>query len=839
MTPFGPAGQASAAPVSVADRARLTTGADLWSTHPEPRLGLPSLRMSDGPNGVRGSRFDERVSAWCTPCGTALAATWDVELVRRIGELLGDEARRMGVDILLGPTVNLHRSPLGGRGFECYSEDPLLSGRMAAAWITGVQSRGVAASPKHLVGNDAETSRTSVDCVIDERAMRELYLLPFEHAVRAGAWAVMVAYNRVNGAYATEQRSLITGLLKEEWQWDGLAVSDWGAAHDTVGCALAGLDLEMPVGRVFGAALGRAVDAGAVPEAVLDDKVDRLIRLAGRVRPAPGERSPSASAGAGERIAGSRGPDQRRLLTEAAAAAFVLLKNDVNLLPLGRDVQLGSDPGPLAVIGPNAGDPCYQGGGSAWVNTGEIASPLAALVEHYGRDRPVGHERGCAPRSSFRPLSLEEVRAVADVLAPGVSVDYLLGRGAAATMATEVRQTSFLSWFDGLPGLSADSDVEITMSAWWTPRRSGDYELAVRGSGATSLLIDGVEIASLAAQAEEADVYGALFSEERGQGTIRLAADQTVLLQARMRHVPIGIPVLEVGYKPPQPADLRERAVRLAAAASAVVLVVGTSEDVEAESLDRTTTSLPGDQDALVEAVLDANPRTVVVVNAGSAVAMPWIEKASTVLYTWFPGHGFAEALVGVLSGTLEPGGRLPITLAATPDQYPAYRTAPDADRQLVYRESVFVGYRHLDAERLQPAFPFGHGLGYTDFDYGPLEVTGTVAAAGDTVSVTVGVTNVGGRAGREVVQLYVSPTVSDVARPPLELKDFATLDLAAGERRTVSFTLDPRAFAYWDPALHRWYVAAGRFGVHVGRSSRDLRCSARVASAGFPLVRF
>lgn len=806
-------------PLSVAERARLTTGADLWTTHAEPRLGLPSLRMSDGPNGVRGSRFDERVSAWCTPCGTALAATWDVDLVRRVGGLLGDEARRMGVDVLLGPTVNLHRSPLGGRGFECYSEDPLLSGWMAAAWITGVQSRGVAASPKHLVGNDSETNRTTINCVIDERAMRELYLLPFEYAVRAGAWTLMVAYNRVNGTHATEHRSLVTELLKQEWTWDGLAVSDWGAAHDTVGCALAGLDLEMPVGKVFGAALGRAVIEGAVPESVLDDKIDRLRRLASRVR-APGRsvgsQPPSADFGTGS-------ADQRRLLIESAAAAFVLLKNEANLLPLALDS------GRLAVVGPNAADPCYQGGGSAWVNTGEIVSPLSVLVERYGGAGRVVHERGCTPRSSFRPLTLAEVQSTGAEPSEGLTVDYLSGHGAAAAVASEVRRSSFLSWFDGLPALPAGVEGEVRMSAWWTPQRSGDYEMAVRGSGATTLLVDGVEIASLTAQAEEADVYGALFSEDRGQGTVRLTAHQTVLLEARMRHVPIGIPVLEVGHRPPQPADLLERAVRAAEGASSVVLMVGTSEDVEAESLDRTTTTLPGEQDALVEAVLEANPRTVVVVNAGSAVAMPWIAKASTVLYAWFAGHGFADALGDVLSGVLEPGGRLPITLAASPDQYSAYGTRPDPDRQLVYAESVFVGYRHLDRHQLEPAFPFGHGLGYTDFSYDSVQASGAVRSESDTAMVKVVLSNVGRRAGKEVVQLYVSPVEGAVDRPPLELKAFAAVELAAGESRAVTFRLDSRAFAHWDPVEHRWHVSAGSFGVHVGRSSRDLRCSTTV----------
>ena len=833
--------------LSVVDKARLTTGADLWSTNEEPRIGLPSLRMSDGPNGVRGNTFDERVSAWCTPCGTALGASWDDELVMAVGGLLGEEAQRMNVDVLLGPTVNLHRSPLGGRGFECFSEDPVLSGRMAAAWVSGVQGCGVAASPKHIVGNDSETSRTTIDCVIDERALRELYLVPFEYAARAGAWTMMAAYNRVNGEFATENRDLLHAVVKQEWGWDGLIVSDWLAARNTVRCALSGLDLEMPAGPVFGEALAAAVQDGRVPEWQLDDKVERLRRLAGRVRSA---KTPSHLPSA---TADDRARDANRhseLLTRAAAAGFVLLKNHDDLLPLDDELHRGL----LAVIGPNIADPCFQGGGAAAVNMGYVKAPLEVLRARYPH---VEHEVGCVPRDSFRPLELLGVRTVTPYSTPGVTVEYFPDV-AGAPPTSEDRRTSFLSWYDGIAAFQPSSGGRVRLSAWLTVERSGTYEFSVRGSGSTSVAVAGVQVAGLERQARENDMFAAVYSDELGHGGLHLAAGVPVLVEAWMEHVPTGIPVFEVGARAPVPDDLRKRAVALAQRADAVLVVVGTSADVESESKDRTTTSLPGEQNALVEAILQVNPRTVVVVNAGAAVDLPWVAQARSVLYTWFPGHGFADALAAVVSGEMEPGGRLPITLAAGPHQYSAYDTSPDADGKLIYAESVDVGYRHFDRMGLQPAFPFGHGSGYTRFELTDVRLSTARLPPGGGVAVTVDVCNVGSRAGKHVVQLYVSappasaPATSASASvlkptppldPPLpldphsapnELKAFQAVHLGPGESRKVTMQLGPRAFAHWDVGLHRWRTGPGRYRIKVGSSSRDLMDAGLVTVARF-----
>ena len=812
-------------PLTIARKARLTAGAGYWTTWAEPQIDLPALRMSDGANGVRGVNMDERETAWCTPCGTGLAATWDAALVRRIGGLIGDEARRKQVDIVLGPVVNIPRSPLGGRGFECYSEDPFLSGRMAAAWIDGVQSRGIAACPKHFVANDSETSRTTVSCVVDERTLREIYLLPFEMAVKSGAWALMAAYNRVNGLHATEHHHLIHDVLKVEWQWDGLVLSDWYGAHDTVRCAQAGLDLEMPgPPKVFGPQLAAAVEAGTVSESVVDDKVRRLRRLAERIRAAR-----SLRAGVDiEAVSSAHSIDsQAELLTDAAADGFTLLKNDAALLPIAADHRLRR----LAVIGPNAWQPCYQGGGSATVNMRPGRTPFECLRAQYP-DATVRLERGCEYRASPPGLHELDLRVPGQEHESGLAVEFFADGRPPDQPPTfrEVRNTSFFTWFEGLPGPAALTGI-LRVSTVLVPERDGVYTFTVRGSERIRMWVDEQLIASQD-RASMDDPLQMWFSDEHGLGTITLTANQPVLVQVEMYRRAAVIPMLDLGCIPPEAQDLATRAVALARESDAVILLVGTNADFESESTDRSTTSLPGAQDALVEAVLAANPATVVVINAGAAVDMPWVEQAPTILYGWFPGHGFGPALASVISGEREPGGRLPITLGAAAEDYPVHDISPGPSRTLVYRESVFVGYRHFDAASTSPAFCFGHGLGYTCFSYDDLRLSESAVRAGDGLTVTVTVRNRGARRGKAVVQLYVSPAPCDQPRPPRELKAFAAVRLDPGESARVELGLDARSFAFWDSTATRWHVEPGVYGIHVGRSSRDLalRASVRIS---------
>jgi beta-glucosidase len=819
----------ASAPLSIDEKARLTAGADMWMTHPEPRLGLRALRFSDGPSGVRGPSGDERDTAWCTPCGAALAASWDTRLAEDLGDFIAREARRRSVDVVLGPVLNIPRSPLAGRNFECLSEDPLLAGSIGAAWIAGVQRQGVGACPKHFVANDAETSRTRVDCVIDERALHEVYLRAFELALDGQPWAIMTAYNRVNGTYAAEHPDLLRGVLRERWGSDALVVSDWRGARSTVGCALGGLDLEMPgPPRVFGPVLADAARRGTVPEALLDDKLERLRRLSDRTSAARA-RHDGDDVAAPPSAYGRREPP--RPLTRAAAAGFVLLKNDAGLLPLAS----GRRPRVLAVVGPNAFEPCFQGWGSSLVAMGPTVDPLAAIVDRFDTTRVVA-EPGCSPRYVLRGLDRLDVRTPGAERLPGILVEYFHGADAASSpVAREVRHTSWLLWGDDLPGERPDGPTFVRASTVLTADRSGTHVFSVRGSGASRIVVDGHQVAALGALAGPADPFAAWFVDALAEGDVELAAGRPVRVDLEMVCEPGSYHMLRFGCRPPDPVDLLERAITAARKADAVVLMVGTDQDIETESRDRTTSSLPGGQDELVQRVLEANPSTVIVVNAGRAVDLPWAARASTILYSWLPGHGFGPALAAVLAGDLEPGGRLPITIAACRDDYPAYDTVPDGDCRLHYRDSHLVGYRGFDAADVAPAFCFGHGLAYTDFAYGQLATSASSLGRDETLTASVVVRNTGDRTGREIVQLYVSGPARGIPRAPRQLAAFAAVQVPANAATTVELELDRRRLADWNPRERRWLVEGGEYRLHVGRSSRDLRLSTTINAAGGP----
>lgn len=795
------------AAVSLEDKVGAVAGDGMWSTPGLEALAVERLRLSDGPNGVRGLVFDERAFARCTPCGSGLGATWDVALVHRVGELIGDEAVRQGVQVVLGPTLNLHRSPLGGRAFECFSEDPSLAGRLGAAWVRGLQDRGVAATPKHFVCNDGETSRTRVDCVVDERTLREMYLVPFEEAVSAGASALMTAYNKLNGVYCAANPWLVRQLLKEEWSFDGVVMTDWFAAGDTVGFARAGLDLEMPgPARLYGTALAAAVRAGTVDEGLVDDKLVRLARLSERV----GLRRRGASSTVSPLAAG----EADALLREAAAASFVLLKNEDSLLPLSHDGI-----STLAVIGPNATDPCFQGGGSAGVAMAAAPSPLEAIVERFGSACEVRYAKGCTARRSLPGLHRLDVTAPQTGM-PGLQVEYFASDDEEPRQS-EIRSAGKLIWLGELPGMDHDETRRVRVLARLRPAVTGNYTFSVRGSDNCGLSVAGRRLIDFAPT--DQDLAAALFSEHEARGMITLQAGEDALVEVTLDASPKRFHLLAIGCQEPEPGDAMALAERLAADADVAVVVVGTTEDDERESADRDTTRLPGNQDELVRRVLAANPRTVVVVNAASAVDLPWADAAPAVLYTWFPGEAFGPALADVLDGTCEPGGRLPITLGERLEDYAVRSTIPDERGQLVYEESVFVGYRHFDANGIEPAFCFGHGLGYGTVSFEALEVSKGELYAGDEVEVRVRVRNTGDRATKEIVQCYVGDPEASVPRPPRELRAFAAVHLAPGEETTVTLRLDGRAFSFWEPSRSAWHAESGTFHVEVGRSSRDL----------------
>jgi beta-glucosidase len=774
-------------------KVRLVTGAGVWWTAEDPSIGLSPLVMADGPVGVRGPIFSDARVAANLPSSSALAASWDDDLLLRAGQLLAVEATRQGADVVLGPTINLHRSPLGGRHFECFSEDPHLTGRLATAYVRGLQDSGVGACPKHFVANDAETERTTVDNRIDERTLRELYLAPFEAVVAdASPWSIMAAYNGVNGAPMSEN-PLLAETLKGEWGWDGLVVSDWGGIYSTIDSARAAIDLAMGGPEpLWCQPLLDAVRAGEVDEAALDDKIERLLRLAERVGALKGRGEGGARPAVME--AAAAGPFVR----EAAAAGTVLLAND-GILPL--------QPGSLrrvALIGSSALEPRAQGGGSAMVFPPYVVRPQEALTRALGQDVEIVTTVGAQLREVLRPPFAEELE--------GTVVRWLAPDG--ALLAEESPATSFLyrSIRAIYPG---SSSVEIA-TRFIAPSTS-TWRLGVSGPGSFELELDGLPALSETFVRDRMDM-GANGGNAPQSSVLRdLAEGQIVEVLLRYRWAEDFL-IFGAGFGVAAVLGAEDdeinRAVDLARDADVAIVLVGTSEAVESEGFDRSDLQLPGRQDDLVSAVAAVNPRTVVVVNAGSPVEMPWRDHVAALLVTWFPGMEMGNALTDVLLGAAEPGGRLPTTWPADLASAPVVTVAP-TDGVLTYDEGVHIGYRAYLRTGTTPAYWFGYGLGYTSWDYESLETTATAA--------TVRVRNTGERPGKQVVQVYVSRPDSTLDRPAVVLAGYAVVRAEAGEAVQVTVPIDPRVLRHWDVARRCWSVEPGTVLVHTGPHAGDL----------------
>ncbi|MEE3623552.1 glycoside hydrolase family 3 C-terminal domain-containing protein [Nitrospirillum sp. BR 11752] len=783
--------------LSLDDKARLTTGAAMWSTAALPQAGIPPVKMADGPMGIASGRVDERDVSTLTPCGTALAASWDPALVRRVGALVGEEARRLGVQAVLAPNLNLPRSPLAGRAFEMFSEDPWLTGEIGAAWIEGIQSRGVAAVAKHLVCNDSETERNAMDAVVDERTLREVYLLPFERAVSTGVWGILAAYNRVNGTHCVEHPLLLRDIVKGQWGFDGFLVSDWFGTLDTDASAIAGLDLEMPpmTGR-FGPALAAAVREGRVAPARVDDAAARVARLAARTH--AGVVSPHED-------------DAPALLTEAAAAGFVLLKNEGALLPLAPRPGLT-----IAVIGPNALAPCYQGGTFAKIAVRPDAlAPLDAIRARYGQDCTVLFEPGVDPQPRLPAMPVTAL----DGTGRGMTVEYFTSHDLdQAPNRTETRDTNSLTWFHGMDGAPPlDRPGTVRASGLLTPTQDGPHTFHVGGTGPVRLLLDGVEVFRRDDAVPPSDIMGVLKAGEADTVTQALVAGQAVRVVVELRYAPARAHGLWYGVRgPDNPAELLERAVAAASRADTVFLIVGETQDAGVESKDRPDTRLPAGQAELIRRVVAANPNTAVLVNVAHALDLSWAEGVPALMITWYPGEMFGPAIAAVLAGDREPGGRLPLTFAAQDGDYPAYDLTPDEDGRVRYAEGRHIGYRHFAARGLAPCHGLGEGLGYTTFAYGhPV----AAPAADGAVTIMVPVRNTGARAGKTVVQVYVTSPEEDGTPPIPRLRAIAPLVLAPGAEATAVLTLDARAFSHWDVGRQGWRTAPGGHAISVGPS--------------------
>jgi beta-glucosidase len=792
-------------------KVRLLSGAGAWTLQEVPAVGLRTLTVSDGPVGVRGGTDTELEPSAALPSGSAMAASWDEDLLQRIGGLLAAEAVRKNVDVVLGPTINLHRSPLGGRHFECFSEDPLLSGRLATAYVRGVQERGIGACPKHYVANDAETDRFTVDNRVDERTLRELYLAPFETVVReARPWMVMAAYNGVNGAPMTEN-DLLAEPLKGEWGFDGVVVSDWGATYSGEAAACAALDLSMPGPEPkWGDPLVEAVRDGRVPEAAVDDKVRRLLLLAARAGALAGVDPGTAKPAPG------RLEDASPLAREAATAATVLLRND-GVLPLHADGLRR-----VAVVGPGARDARALGGGSASVPLPYVVTPVAGLTRALAGRAEVVSAVGAALSDTLRAPRADELAGPAT---GPVLVRWLDERG-----HTVAEQTAGTATIVRLADSVPDGATAMEVLTRFAADQDGDWRLGVTGFGSCELFLDGAAAAGGTVVQETFDIGEIFGAAPQHAATVPLRAGQEVDVRIRYRW-PEGTPLFRAGLVVGLPLGPAEeelaRAVELARTSDVAVVVVGTSEEVESEGFDRTSLALPGRQDELVRAVAAVNPRTVVVVNAGAPVELPWREEVAAVLVCWFPGMECGNALADVLLGVAEPGGRLPSTWPVALAAAQAPTTTP-TDGRLEYTEGLHVGHRGYLRSGVEPAWWFGHGLGYTTWDVESLDAPAEATGA-DGLTATVRLRNTGTRRGKQVVQVYASRPGSALDRPVRWLAGFAVAHADPGQSVDVPVEVGPRALRDWDVSAGTWAVEPGELVLSAGLSAGDLRVTAPV----------
>ena len=804
--------------MTMQEKVTMLAGMNDWYTVPVERLGIPSLKMSDGPNGARGAGgFTGGVKAACFPAEISLASTWNTDLLERVGQALAREAQMKSAQVLLAPTVNIQRSPLGGRNFECFSEDPYLSARLAVAYITGLQGEGVGASLKHYVCNDEEFERFSISSEVRERALREIYLLPFQTAVReAPPWTIMAAYNLVNGIPASEHHYLLTEVLRWEWGFDGVVISDWFFSVKSTAASLnAGLDLEMPFPRWRGEKLLEAVERGEVTEATIDRSVRRLLQLlvkAGLIEHR--EQGPEQALDL---------PEHRALIREAGAEGIVLLKNERNLLPLQPEHFTS-----LAMIGPNAKVAQIMGGGSAQVNAHYAVTPFDGIVARVGDHVLVHYEQGCTNYKLLPLLDSDLLLAGMQGTEHGLAVEFFNTPDFTGTpVHREIQPKSELSWFGKMPEGVNSQQFSLRATGRFIPRESGDYTFGLISIGRSRLSIDGQQvIEKWTEQTSGGDFLGMGGSE--AQATVTLEAGRAYLLTlelSKSEALPLG--AVRLGCRPPLPADTIERAVAAAVASDVAIVCVGFGGDWQSEGFDRRNMDLPGKQDELVEQVAAANPRTIVVLNTGSPVTMPWLEQVAAVVQAWYPGQECGNAIADVLFGDTNPSGKLPQTFPRRLEDTPTYLDFPGENGKIYYGEGLFVGHRYYEKRKIAPLFPFGFGLSYTTFAYSSLSLDAQEIGPDDTLQVSVDITNTGQRAGKEIVQVYVRDSQASLQRPEKELKAFAKVQLEPGERKTAKLSLARDALAYYDDSTHDWVAEAGEFEVLVGASSQDIRARA------------
>ena len=769
------------------------------------KIGLAPINLSDGPTGVRGLKFSGGRKVTLFPNATLLSASWSTDTAYEVGQLLAEEAMAQDIRVVLGPTINLHRSVLGGRLFEAYSEDPLLTGKLAAAYVQGLQQAGIGACLKHLVANESETDRNTVNSVVDEATLRELYLLPFEIAItEANPWSLMAAYNDVNGQAATEQEHVNNEVVKGEWGYDGLIMSDWFATKTTAPAANGGLDLVMPgPDGPWGDKLVAAVEAGDVAESVIDDHVTRVLRLADRVGGLGTVREFPTDLPA---------PDsdvRREQLVRLAASGMTVLTNN-GVLPLAGAASEQT----VALIGRHGVETIGMGGGSAQVNPPHlisVAEGLEALLE-------AGLTVTDGPEVRTRPApATHKVLRHPDTGEPGLAIEVRAADGTRLeARSAEVAQN--IVGFDDVYPLPAAS---VTFRARTSLR--GPVDIGGVGTGNWTLTAGGrTETFTL----ESGGGIGAvMLAPPSSVQTVEITDDDVIEATAQLPTnadednplAGVGLFSLVVRPQPRPVEDILDDARAAAAAADVAVVVVGLTEEQETEAADKSTIALPGDQDLLVGTVAEAARRMVVVVNAATPVLMPWADQVDAILWAGLPSQEAGHAVAAALLGEIEPAGRLVTTFPAADGAAPAWDVVP-TDGELSYDEGTAIGYRgHFAGTAPAPAFWLGHGLGYSTWDY----TDAAVVAGSDSPTVRVTLANTGSRDSREVVQVYFQPAESD---QPVRLVGWTAIDVAQGGSAEVEVATDARLWRRWDESANAWGTPLTGGELLVARGLGDIR---------------
>ncbi|KAL1879261.1 hypothetical protein Daus18300_001840 [Diaporthe australafricana] len=787
------------------EKVSLLTAADFWRTKAITSKGIPAAKTSDGPNGARGGIF--------------VGGTKD--LLYEVGQHLADEVKARSAHILLAPTVCMHRHPLGGRNFESFSEDPLLTGKLAAQYIQGLQGKGVAATIKHFAGNEQETHRLTINSIVQERALRELYLKPFEIAVReANPWAIMSSYNLINGVHADMNTHTLKDILRGEWGYDGTVISDWGGINSTVESVVAGCDIEFPFSTNW--RFEKVLDAlkkGDISQADIDQAAENALTLVHRVT--------GGEAYTEEPERQDNRAETRELIREAGTQGLTLLKNEGGILPIDPKTTK------LAVIGPNANRAIAGGGGSASLNPYYNTLPLDSIKK--AAKQEVIYAQGCHI-NKWLPVASPYCKT--EDGKQGVTIDWFAGDKFKGAPAVQQRRTNTdLFLWDSAPLSEVGPEWSAIARTSLVPTISGRHTISFMSVGPGKLYLDDKLALDLWDWTEEGEAmfdgsvdYLVEVDMEAGRA-VELRVEMTNELrpvskqkQFNMTHKYGGC---RIGFKQEDKVDYLQQAIEAARQADVAVVIVGLDAEWESEGYDRQTMDLPSDgsQDRLVQAVVKANPNTVVVNQSGSPVTMPWVDEVPAIVQAWYQGQEAGNALADVLFGFKNPSGKLPCTFPKALKDTPAYHNWPGENLDVVYGEGLYIGYRHYERASIAPLFPFGHGLSYTAFEYGRPSLSAKVLSeGGPPLELLVAVSNVGGTDGFETVQVYVRDERSRLPRPEKELVAFEKVFLESDQTRHIRIRVDKYAVGYYDTSLKAWIAEEGRFEILIGASSADIR---------------